>query len=268
MLVYSGNDAAVCVAEGVAGSVPAFVDLMNAKAAELGMWGTSYANPHGLDADGHYSTPVDLVTLARYAMQIPAFASIVGSSGVTVVLGGEEATFASTDELLNAYPGMRGIKTGYTDAAGRTFVGAATRGGQTVYVCVLGCSSNEERWADVAALLDWAFAHADQTTLDVGAQALGGSLCYVDRFGWSVAASTDLAASLRADPATGEAADAQAELTWLATTGFADANDQVAQVAWYDGDGLVAARSATTGAPFSSGAYFGPLVSALFGDVS
>ena len=101
MLIYSGNDAALNVAINVAGSEDAFVDLMNAKAAELGMTHTHFTNPHGLYDENHYSCASDLVILGRYALEhFPFIASTVRTTSITLPIGGTEKTLNSTDDLM------------------------------------------------------------------------------------------------------------------------------------------------------------------------
>ncbi len=157
MLVYSGNDAALNVAINVAGSEDAFVDLMNEKAQELGMAHTHFANPHGLEADGHYSCVADLAVMGRYAHQhYPLIASTVHTRSVTVSVGGLPRTYYSTDELMSSYRGLLGIKTG-TVASGAAFLGDSMRGSVELYTCVLGCATSAGRFADTAAMMDWAY---------------------------------------------------------------------------------------------------------------
>ena len=157
MLVYSGNDAALNVAINVAGSEDAFVDLMNEKAAELGMTHTHFTNPHGLYDANHYSCASDLVTLGRYALEnFPFIASTVRTTSITLPIGGTQKTLSSTDDLMGVYEGMLGIKTGYVDNQA-AFLGACRRNGVTLYTCVLGCSTTSGRFTDTEAILDWAY---------------------------------------------------------------------------------------------------------------
>lgn len=156
-LVYSANDGAYEVAVAVAGSEDAFVQMMNDKAAELGMNNTHFENSHGLDAEGHHSTVHDLTILARYAMtKHPFIADTVRQTEVTVPIGGYDVTLPTVDDLLSTYPGLLGIKTG-TGNYVTTFLGCARRNGVTLYTSVLGCQTKEGRFADTASLLDWAF---------------------------------------------------------------------------------------------------------------
>ena len=159
LLVKSGNDAAVAIARSVAGSDEAFVKMMNEKATELGLKDTRFANSHGLDAPGHYTTALDLAVLGRYAMTLPRFREIVGMKSVTIGSGGRKETLHSTDLLIGNYAGAIGIKTGFTDEAGYSVVSAAERGGLTLYAVVLGTGSELQRFREARELLDWGFAH-------------------------------------------------------------------------------------------------------------
>ena len=118
LMLASGNDAALAVAGHCSGSTEKFVKRMNEKAAELGMTHTSFANPNGLDAEGHYSTAYDMARLAACAMENETFRRIV--STVSVEIGGR--TFTNHNKLLYRIDGCVGLKTGYTRAAGRTLV--------------------------------------------------------------------------------------------------------------------------------------------------
>jgi D-alanyl-D-alanine carboxypeptidase (penicillin-binding protein 5/6) len=158
-LVKSGNDAAAALAIHVAGSEEAFVGMMNAKAEQLDLADTSFKNPHGLDAPGHYTTAEDLGVLARYAMSKPVFRDIAKRSTVTIGRGKRRRVLHSTDMLLGVYQGAVGIKTGHTDGAGYSIVSAAERRGVLLYAVVLGTASDRQRFADAKALLDWGFAH-------------------------------------------------------------------------------------------------------------
>jgi D-alanyl-D-alanine carboxypeptidase (penicillin-binding protein 5/6) len=159
LLVKSGNEAGIAIATHVAGSEEQFLDMMNAKARELGLSDTHFANSHGLDADGHHTTANDLAVLARYAMTNSVFRDIVKRSAVTIGKGKRRRTLHTTDQLLGVYSGAVGIKTGYTSDAGYCVVSAAQRHGITLYAVVLGTKSDRARFTDAKALLDWGFAH-------------------------------------------------------------------------------------------------------------
>jgi D-alanyl-D-alanine carboxypeptidase (penicillin-binding protein 5/6) len=155
MLIVSANDAARTLAIDVGGSTDAFVARMNAAAAQLGMSATVAANPIGLDAAGAHSSARDMVSLAAVLMQDDVFRQAVGKA--TARLHGQ--TFSTTNRLLTTYPGADGVKTGHTTDAGYCLAASATRDGRTIYVVVLGASTNAARTKSATALLDWAFAH-------------------------------------------------------------------------------------------------------------
>ena len=163
LLLPSGDDAAVAIAEGVAGTQARFVAEMNAEAALLGLWRTHYANPDGLDENGHYTTARDLAQLAAYAMQIPVFAQVVGTATYTLPQTTNHIayTWNTTNYLLTAtnyYAGATGVKTGTTGNAGACLVFAAARNGRQLIGVVLNEPTDPGRFTDATALLDWGFA--------------------------------------------------------------------------------------------------------------
>ncbi|MGN0968593.1 MAG: D-alanyl-D-alanine carboxypeptidase family protein [Oscillospiraceae bacterium] len=151
LLLNSGNDAATAVAGHCAGDVDSFVAQMNDRAAELGMEQTHFTNPSGLSEDGHYSTAYDMALLARACLENETVAKIVSTKSIT--LG--TRTFTNHNKLLWRYEGCTGMKTGYTELAGRTLVSSAQRDGRTLIAVTL-CAPND--WADHAALFDYGFA--------------------------------------------------------------------------------------------------------------
>jgi D-alanyl-D-alanine carboxypeptidase (penicillin-binding protein 5/6) len=154
LLLESANDAAVALADGIAGSREAFVDEMNDRAAELGLDHTSYANPIGLDEVGNYSSARDLATLARTLLRNRRFASIVDMPKATLETGIRPRVVTNRNDLVASYPWVSGVKTGYTLNAGNVLVGAAERGpGIRVVSVVLGEPSEAARDADTLALL-------------------------------------------------------------------------------------------------------------------
>ena len=155
MMLLSANDAAVAIARHVAGSERAFVKMMNDKAAWLRLGGTHFANSDGFDADDHYSCPADMVTLARYAMQYPLFRQIVSSESYQMDGSSGARTIRNVNDILTAYPGADGVKTGDTPRAGRASVATAMRNGHRVYVAFM--RSTDGAVADGILLLDWAF---------------------------------------------------------------------------------------------------------------
>lgn len=158
LLLRSGNDAAVAVAEHVSGSESEFVRLMNARAEELGAVHTRFQNPHGLDKPGHFSTAYDLALLGRLALLYPTFAEIVAKQTYSY----ENDTWYNTNQLLWRYEGVEGIKTGTTGQAGYCLVATATRNGVQLISVVLGSA---DRWADTRKLLDYGFNNFHLVTL-------------------------------------------------------------------------------------------------------
>ncbi|MBD5154848.1 MAG: D-alanyl-D-alanine carboxypeptidase [Oscillibacter sp.] len=152
LMLVSGNDAALAVAHCVAGDVEDFVALMNETARELGMTHSHFANPNGLDAEGHYSSARDLAVLAAYALKDQDFRRIVSTASITI----GERYLANHNKLLRMCEGCIGVKTGFTKAAGRTLVSAATRDGMTL-VCTTLNDGND--WQDHMDLLDYGFAN-------------------------------------------------------------------------------------------------------------
>jgi D-alanyl-D-alanine carboxypeptidase (penicillin-binding protein 5/6) len=162
LLLPSGDDAAIAIADGVAGSPASFVQLMNAQAGLLGLTRTHYANVHGLDDPLQYSTAHDLALLAARALDEPAIATVVATPTMALPATGDHAAyhFTNTNQLLtdHSYPGVIGVKTGFTDNAGHCLVFAAL----TPQGRLIGVELNEPddpaRFTDAQALLDWGFA--------------------------------------------------------------------------------------------------------------
>ncbi|HVR82474.1 MAG TPA: D-alanyl-D-alanine carboxypeptidase family protein, partial [Luteimonas sp.] len=154
MVVQSGNDAAIALAEHVAGSEDAFASLMNAYAARIGMKDSHFVNPHGLSAEGHYSTAHDLAKLGRALIHdFPVAYSYNKIKEFTV----GPITQPNRNLLLWRDPTVDGIKTGHTDNAGYCLMASAQRGDQRLISVVLGDSSENQRAVDSQALLNWGF---------------------------------------------------------------------------------------------------------------
>lgn len=156
MMLVSGNDATVAVAEHIAGSVDAFAQLMTAKAHEIGAVHTNFVNSNGLPDDNHYTTARDLALITAYGYKNPAFAKIVGSKDWSLfrTRGPQYRKLENENILLWIYPGGNGVKTGYTEAAGRCLVSAANRDGIQLIAVVL---DSLFMWNDSIALLNYGF---------------------------------------------------------------------------------------------------------------
>ena len=162
ILIRSANDAAVAAAEHVGQGLEGYVALMNAKAEELGMLHSHFANPHGLDEPGHFTTARDMAVLTRVALEQPAFARLVRTREISVTIWnpGRRGLVArarpilSHNKLLGRLEGADGVKTGYTDGAGRCLVASASRGDQRMIAVLL---NDPRRWSDAASLLEFGF---------------------------------------------------------------------------------------------------------------
>lgn len=156
VMLCSGNDGSVALAEHVAGTEAAFSEMMNMKAIELGALHTRFQNAHGLRAPSHYSTAFDLAIIARYAMAYPRFAEFVKTKEEAMEWEASERTrpIRNTNRLLWSFAGADGIKTGTTNEAGYCLVASATREGRRFIAVVL---HSPDRWGDCARLLEYGF---------------------------------------------------------------------------------------------------------------
>lgn len=161
LLLSSGNDAAVAVAAYCAGSVEVFVEQMNQWAQKLGMEHTRFTNPNGLSDEGHYSSAYDMALLARACCKNDVVANIAATKSIT--LG--TRTFTNHNKLLWRYDGCTGMKTGFTEAAGRTLVSSARRNGQTLIAVTLNAPND---WNDHALLFDYGFENYERKALCEG----------------------------------------------------------------------------------------------------
>lgn len=166
LLLHSGNDAALAIARFCAGDIDTFVDQMNQKAQELDMVDSHFANPNGLNADGHYSTAADMAKLGIACMNNVTVAKIVGTKSTAI----GTRNFVNHNKLLTLYQDCVGMKTGYTQLAGRTLVSAARRGGQLL-VCVT--LDDPDDWKDHAALFDYGFSAYPRQVLALGNRMIG-----------------------------------------------------------------------------------------------
>lgn len=164
LMLASGNDAAVAIAEHIGGTAEDFCRMMTARAAALGCRSTQFLTPHGLPCEGHYTTAHDLALIAREAMTHPEFREIVGTSRAAIPWEGRsyDRVLNNKNKLLSTYEGATGIKTGYTKKAGRCLVFGAERNGMRIIGVVLNCWD----WFNEAArLMDIAFARYEAVTM-------------------------------------------------------------------------------------------------------
>ena len=158
MMLVSDNDAAYALAKQIGGDTLTFCEMMNEKAAYLGMTNTHFANPNGMPNFENYSSASDLIRLSRYCMRDSSFAQIVGSKEKDIRLtDGRHMPCRNTNVLLTTYEGCIGIKTGFTRQAGNCLASAATREGVTLYLVLLNSRSMSSRFTESAILLDYGF---------------------------------------------------------------------------------------------------------------
>lgn len=162
ILVRSANDAADAIAEHIGGSIEGFAEMMNLKAAEMGLTNSHFVNPHGLDAPGHYSSAADLLQIAREVLANPQLAAMVKSTSIDfrpspdgTLRGGP-----TTNRLLETYEGAVGVKTGFTFQASLVLAAAAERRGRLLLAVVMGSEGSGGHFADATALLDYGFGEA------------------------------------------------------------------------------------------------------------
>lgn len=172
LLLKSGNDTAVALAEHIAGSEEAFADMMNEKAKKLGLKNTHFVNPHGLYDPDHYTTAYELAMLARYAMRNKTFANIVNT--VKYVEETDEDRdghiINNANKLIKMYEEADGIKPGYTPETGRTLVGSATKDNWRVITVTLNCADD---WNEHKKMFDYAFENYHRVTVAAKGESIG-----------------------------------------------------------------------------------------------
>lgn len=159
LMLCSGNDAAIALAEASSGSVENFSELMNSKAEALGLHNTHFESPHGLDSDNHYTTAYELAMLSNYALKNTTFSNIVGTKNYTVTINGYPKNLNNTNELLGNLNGIYGIKTGFTNGANRCLVTACKRNDMDIICVVLGCDTKKFRTSDSIKLIEYTFSN-------------------------------------------------------------------------------------------------------------
>ena len=157
LMLRSGNDAAVALANYVGGSVEGFAQMMNEKAKEMGLTNSHFIVPHGLDNDGHYTTAYELAKMADYALKIDKFKQIVGTQNTTIYINGYAKAINNTNKLLGSVSGVYGVKTGFTNGAGRCLVTACKRDDLDIVTVIIGADTTKQRTADTIKLINYAY---------------------------------------------------------------------------------------------------------------
>ena len=158
MLLPSGNDCAMAIAYHIGGNIENFAKLMNAKAKELGLEDTHFANPHGLDNDEHYSSAYSLALLTKYALSYSKIAEVVSTKEKDVNLGSFTKHLSNTNALLKTYNKANGVKTGFTNGANRCLIASATQEELNLIAVVLGSDTSQIRFDDAKTILEDTFS--------------------------------------------------------------------------------------------------------------
>lgn len=166
LMLRSGNDAAVQIAEYLGGSVEGFASMMNEKAKELNLVNTHFVTPHGLDNPEHYTTAYELAVLTDYAMNNKTFAKIVNTKQCSISINGNQKSINNTNELLGVLNGVNGVKTGFTNNAGRCLVTSITRNDFSVICVVLGADTKKFRTKDSISLIEYTYKNFERYNLE------------------------------------------------------------------------------------------------------
>lgn len=165
LLLRSGNDAAVQIALEIGGSIEGFAQMMNKKAREIGLTNTSFVTPHGLDNENHYTTAYELALLTDYALEIEEFAKIVSTKQTTISINSKPVTINNTNELLGNLEGVNGVKTGFTNNAGRCLVTSTKRNNWQIITVVLGADTKKFRTKDSIELIEYNYKNFVQINI-------------------------------------------------------------------------------------------------------
>lgn len=165
LLLCSGNDAAMQIAISVGGSKEGFAELMNEKADEMLLENTHFVTPHGLDMEGHYTTAYELAKIADYALGIEEIAKVVSTKRYTIVINGYQKELSNTNELLGTLDGVNGVKTGFTNGAGRCLVTSVKRNNFEIITVVLGADTKKIRTKDSINIIE--YIYKNYTLIDI-----------------------------------------------------------------------------------------------------
>lgn len=166
LMLCSGNDAAIQIAVSIGGSVEGFANLMNKKAQDLGLENTHFVTPHGLDEPEHYTTAYELALIADYALNNEKIAEVVKTKTYTVTINGYSKAINNTNELLGYLNGVNGVKTGFTNGAGRCLVTSVNRNGFNIITVVLGADTKRFRTKDSISLIEYTYSNYELVNLE------------------------------------------------------------------------------------------------------
>ena len=157
LMLRSGNDAAVALAIHVGGSIEGFAQMMNDKAKEMGLTNSHFVVPHGLDNEGHYTTAYELAKMADYALNVAKFKEIVSCQTATIYINSYAKVINNTNQLLGSVSGVYGVKTGFTNGAGRCLVSSCKRDDLDIITVIIGADTTKMRTADTIKLIQYAY---------------------------------------------------------------------------------------------------------------
>ena len=166
LMLKSGNDCAIALAEYVGNSVDNFVQIMNAKAKKLGLKKTNFVTVNGLDDDNHYTTAVELAKITDYALKNNKFKEIVGCKNYIVTINGYRKNIQNTNELLGNLNGVYGVKTGFTNGANRCLVTSIKRGNMDTICVVLGADTKKDRTRDSIKVIEYIYANYEMVDIE------------------------------------------------------------------------------------------------------
>lgn len=157
LMLRSGNDSAVALAIHIGGSIEGFAEMMNQKAKELKLINTHFVVPHGLDKEGHYTTAYELAKIADYALKIDKIKEIVSTKTCTIYINKKPKIITNTNELLGSVNGVYGVKTGFTNGAGRCLVSSCKRNDLDIITIVIGADTKKYRTVDSIKLIEYTY---------------------------------------------------------------------------------------------------------------
>lgn len=165
LMLRSGNDAAIAIAEHIGGSVENFADMMNEKAENLKLVDTHFVTPHGLDDPNHYTTAYELAKITDYALNNDVIKNIVATKYYTININGYPKSLINTNELLNQIDGIYGVKTGFTNNAGRCLVTAVQRENMDIITVVIQADTKKDRGRDSSKIIKYIFDNYERINL-------------------------------------------------------------------------------------------------------
>ena len=165
LLLCSGNDAGIQIAISVSGYIEEFAKLMNNKVKELGLENTHFVTPHGLDNEEHFTTALELAKITDYALDIDKFKEVVATKNYTVTINNYTKTISNTNELLGNLQGVNGVKTGFTNGAGRCLVTSVDRDGFNIITVILGADTKKIRTKDSINLIEYVYKNYERINL-------------------------------------------------------------------------------------------------------